>query len=51
MANLFLGLDCSTQSLSAVVIDHDARRIVYHDSLNFDQALPHYGTRMYVAQH
>jgi xylulokinase len=44
MAKLFLGLDCSTQSLSAIVIDHDARRIVYHRSLNFDQALPHYGT-------
>ncbi|MGD1018725.1 MAG: FGGY-family carbohydrate kinase [Verrucomicrobiia bacterium] len=45
MANLFLGLDCSTQSLSAMVIDHDARRIVYHHSLNFDQALPHYRTQ------
>ncbi|HTS19795.1 MAG TPA: FGGY-family carbohydrate kinase [Verrucomicrobiae bacterium] len=44
MANLFLGLDSSTQSLSAIVIDHDARRIVYNQSLNFDQALPHYGT-------
>jgi len=44
MANLFLGLDCSTQSLSAIVIDHDARRIVYNNSLNFDQSLPHYGT-------
>ena len=44
MANLFLGLDCSTQSLSAIVIDHDARQIVYNRSLNFDQSLPHYGT-------
>ncbi|HVM59470.1 MAG TPA: FGGY-family carbohydrate kinase [Verrucomicrobiae bacterium] len=44
MANLFLGLDSSTQSLSAIVIDPDARRIVCHHSLNFDQALPHYGT-------
>jgi xylulokinase len=45
MAELFLGLDCSTQSLSAIVIDHDSRQIVYNHSLNFDQALPHYGTR------
>jgi xylulokinase len=45
MAKLFLGLDCSTQSLSAIVIDHDSREIVYNQSLNFDRALPHYGTR------
>ncbi|MGO9246944.1 MAG: xylulokinase [Verrucomicrobiia bacterium] len=45
MAKLFLGLDCSTQSLSAIVIDHDSRQIVCTHSLNFDQALPYYGTR------
>ena len=45
MAKLFLGLDSSTQSLSAIVIDYDARRVIYENSLNFDKALPHYGTR------
>jgi len=45
MAKLFLGLDSSTQSLSAVVIDLDARKVVYEQSLNFDKALPHYKTR------
>lgn len=45
MARLFLGLDSSTQSLSAVVIDLDSRKVVYEKSLNFDQALPHYGTQ------
>jgi xylulokinase len=45
MAKLFLGLDSSTQSLSAVVIDLDARRVVYEQSLNFDRALPHYKTK------
>jgi len=45
MARLFLGLDSSTQSLSAVVIDLDARKVVHEKSLNFDQALPHYKTR------
>jgi xylulokinase len=45
MAKQFLGLDSSTQSLSAVVIDLDARKVVYEQSLNFDKALPHYGTR------
>jgi xylulokinase len=44
MAKLFLGLDSSTQSLSAVVIDLDARKVVYEQSLNFDASLPHYGT-------
>jgi xylulokinase len=45
MARLFLGLDSSTQSLSAIVIDYDARQVVYEHSLNFDQALPHYQTQ------
>ena len=42
MAKLFLGLDSSTQSISAVVIDCDRRKVVYDKSLNFDQALPQY---------
>lgn len=55
---LYLGLDSSTQSLSAVVIEierhvrgerHDrgernTRRVVFESSLSFDEALPHYGT-------
>jgi hypothetical protein len=45
MAKLFLGLDSSTQSLSAVVIDLDTRKVIYEKSLNFDRALPHYKTR------
>ena len=45
MPRLFLGLDCSTQSLSAIVIDYDSRQIVYEHSLNFDKALPQYHTQ------
>ena len=45
MARLFLGLDSSTQSLSAMVIDLDSRRVVYEKSLNFDRTLPHYQTQ------
>jgi xylulokinase len=45
MSKLFLGLDSSTQSLSAVVIDYDSGKVVYNHSLNFDEALPHYRTR------
>jgi len=45
MAKLFLGLDSSTQSLSAVVIDLDTRKVRYEKSINFDQALPQFKTR------
>ena len=45
MAKLFLGLDSSTQSLSAVVIDGDRRKVVHEKSLNFDRALPQYRTQ------
>src|SRR5690349_5474507 len=44
---LYLGLDSSTQSLTAVVIEaSDIRReVIYESSLQFDEALPRYGTR------
>jgi xylulokinase len=45
MAKLFLGLDSSTQSLSAVVIDLDAGKVIYEKSLNFDQSLPQFKTK------
>jgi xylulokinase len=45
MAKLFLGLDSSTQSLSAIVIDLDAGKVIYEHSLNFDQALPQFKTK------
>ncbi len=44
----YLGLDSSTQSLSAVVIEvagDGPARVVLETSLNFDEALPHYGTK------
>ena len=43
---LYLGFDCSTQSLSAIVVEvtDDDRRIVFEHSLNFDRDLPEYGT-------
>jgi len=44
---LYLGLDASTQSLSAVVLEASGgrHRVVCELSLPFDQTLPHYGTR------
>jgi len=43
---LYLGLDSSTQGLSAIVIsvEGDDRRVVFESSLSFDESLPHYGT-------
>ncbi|KAK3140324.1 hypothetical protein QOZ80_5AG0399370 [Eleusine coracana subsp. coracana] len=41
--SLFLGFDCSTQSLKATVLDADLT-VVAADSVHFDSDLPHYGT-------
>ncbi|RYZ05886.1 MAG: carbohydrate kinase [Myxococcales bacterium] len=41
---LYLGLDSSTQSLSAMVIDTDTGRVVLDQSVNFGEALPQYGS-------
>jgi len=45
--SLYLGLDSSTQSLTAVVIEVERalRRVVWQASIRFDQHLPQYGTR------
>ncbi|MFW9899353.1 MAG: xylulokinase [Candidatus Thorarchaeota archaeon] len=45
MSNYFLGLDCSTQSLRAVVIDFDLGEIIYTTSISFDNELSHYKTQ------
>lgn len=44
MARYALGLDSSTQSLSALVIDPDAGRVIADRSIQFDDAFPDYGT-------
>ncbi|MFM8535161.1 MAG: carbohydrate kinase, partial [Acidimicrobiia bacterium] len=43
---LYLGLDCSTQGLTAIVIEveGDIRRVVFNSSLHFDRDFPEYGT-------
>ena len=43
---LYLGLDSSTQSLTAIVIDVDGTnaRVVFDASLPFDETFPQYGT-------
>jgi len=44
--SLYLGLDSSTQSLSAIVleIEGDRRRVAFESSIAFDDAFPQYGT-------
>ncbi|HYQ18448.1 MAG TPA: FGGY family carbohydrate kinase, partial [Polyangiaceae bacterium] len=39
---LYLGLDSSTQSLSALIVDTSTGQVVLDESLNFGQALPQY---------
>src|SRR5262245_35540594 len=41
---LFLGLDSSTQSLSALVVDTDRGAVVLDESVNFGKTLPEYGS-------
>ncbi|MFL6280837.1 MAG: xylulokinase, partial [Vicinamibacterales bacterium] len=45
--SLYLGLDSSTQSLSAIVleVDGDRRRVAFESSIPFDETFPQYGTR------
>jgi xylulokinase len=46
VGDLYLGLDSSTQSLTAIVIEvaSDQVRVVWEHSLNFDEAFPQFGT-------
>lgn len=37
-----IGIDCSTQSISAIVIDLDNDKLVCEHSINFGNRLPHY---------
>lgn len=49
----YLGLDSSTQSLTATVIDvsRDTRRMAFQHSIVFDRDLPHYRTSNGVHRH
>ena len=44
MNDVFLGLDSSTQSLSAVIIDFKNKKILLEKTLRYDERLPHYKT-------
>ncbi|MBO6101788.1 MAG: hypothetical protein J6P03_00855, partial [Opitutales bacterium] len=42
MAKIYLGLDASTQSMSAMAIDLESGEIVYSKNVNFGADLPQY---------
>jgi xylulokinase len=44
MPDLFAGLDVSTQSTKLVVIDFDAKKTVFLDSVNYDKQMIQYNT-------
>ena len=50
MAQLFAGLDVSTQSCKVVVIDYENDDVVHVDVVSYDEDLPEYGTRGGVVQ-
>jgi xylulokinase len=43
-APVYLGLDCSTQSLTAMMIEPASGRIVFEHAIEFDRDLPEFGT-------
>jgi xylulokinase len=45
VSDLFLGIDCSTQSMTGLVIDFDQKEIVYNNSVDYDRDLPVYNTK------
>lgn len=45
MSTLYLGLDSSTQSLTAMVVEAGTGEVVFEHSIDFDDELPQYGTR------
>ena len=44
MSQIFAGIDVSTQSQKLVIVDFENDSIIYSDSINYDNDLPHYGT-------
>lgn len=43
-ATVYLGLDCSTQSVTAMAIEPASGRIVFEHAIEFDRELPEFGT-------
>ncbi len=43
-SDLFMGIDVSTQSCKIVVIDFGKKKVIYQDSINYDEDMPQYNT-------
>jgi len=43
--NLFVGVDCSTQSCKLILIDLEKAEVLYTDLVNYDVDLPQYNTQ------
>ena len=41
----FLGLDCSTQSLTGIIIDFKKKKYIVTKVIDYDKDLPHYKTQ------
>ncbi len=52
IANYFLGIDCSTQSLTGIIIDDESFSIVTKITINYDRDLAHYQTQngVYISE-
>ncbi len=52
MTNYFLGIDCSTQSLTGIIIDDESLSIQIKISINYYKDLPHYQTQkgVYISE-
>ncbi|MFX1389266.1 MAG: xylulokinase [Promethearchaeota archaeon] len=45
MKNLFLGLDCSTQSLTGIIVELESSKVLSQVNINFDKELSKYQTQ------
>ena len=45
MDDIFLGLDCSTQGFTAILINFSSSRVIYRHNLNFNEDLLYYNTQ------
>ncbi len=45
MNELFLGLDCSTQGLTAIIIEKNTSGVKFFHDLDFETTFPHYNTK------
>ncbi|MFX1273494.1 MAG: xylulokinase [Promethearchaeota archaeon] len=45
MSDLFLGIDCSTQSLTGLIINFHKKEVIYREQIIYEKDLPQYKTK------